>query len=153
MIPVFTLTIPEYKTGNIDKCRTDITHHYGLDCIPVTYIENSPDFELTILRLRDFIRSYFNHEKLCIRGVSIFEHNRVNETALKTDELIQLIIHHGHDRYNPNIIGCKYNNIEHLHIDIFAYDVIPYIDDDDLTYFFFNHFIGSDLLKTKSRVW
>ncbi|MHB1154679.1 MAG: hypothetical protein ACYC00_20420, partial [Eubacteriales bacterium] len=133
MKPVFTLKIPEYKTGSVDIYRTDITRHYDLDGIPVTYIENSPNFELTALCLRDFLRGCFKHEKLCIRGVSISEHNRVNNTALKTDELIQIINNHGHDRYNPNIIGCKYNNIEDLHIDIFAYDVIPYIDDDDLT--------------------
>lgn len=136
MIPVFTLKIPEYKTGNIDKSCTGITCHYGLDGIPVTYIENSPNFELTALCLRDFIRDCFKHERLCIRGISISEHNRVNNTALNTDELVQIVIHHGHDRYNPNIIRCKYNNIENRHIDIFAYDVIPYLDDDDLTYFF-----------------
>lgn len=136
MIPVYILKIPDYKTGKIDKCRTDITRHYDLDGILVTYIENSPDFNLTALRLRDFIRDYFNNEKLCIRGISMSEHNRVNDTALKTDELVQIIINNGHDRYNSNIIRCKYNNIEQLHIDFFAYDVIPYIDDDDLTYFF-----------------
>ena len=136
MIPVYLLECPEYKTGEIDNSRTDTVFHYGLEGIPVTYIENQPGFDYTAMRLRDFLRSLFSHEKLCIRGVSISEHNRANGSSLSVDALIQIITDIGHDRYNPEIAGNKYDNLENLHIDIFAYDVLPDCDDNDLTYFF-----------------
>jgi hypothetical protein len=136
MIPVYTLVLPEYKIGGIDPSRTDTTRHYGLNRIPVTYIENAPDFETAAQRLRDFIRRYCGSGNLCIRGISLSEHNRVNGTAISADTLIDIIVNTGHDRYNPEIAGNRYCNIEKLNIDIFAYDVIPFYDDDDLTYFF-----------------
>ncbi len=136
MIPVYHLECPEYKTGKIDSTRTETVSHYGLEGIPVSYLQNQPDFDFTAMRLRNFLRGLFSREKLCIRGISISEHNRVNGSLLNTDELIEIIKDIGHDRYNHEIAGNKYGNLENLHIDIFAYDVLPDCDDNDLTYFF-----------------
>jgi hypothetical protein len=136
MIPVYNLSLPKYKTGNINKSKTDTASHYGLEDIPVTYIENSPDFDITAHCLRDFLRKKFIGDRLCIRGISIIEHNRVNGTSFINDDLIKIIINTGHDRYNPEVRGDRYDNFENRRIDIYAYDVIPFLDDNDLTYFF-----------------
>ncbi|MDD4773624.1 MAG: hypothetical protein PHZ09_08460, partial [Eubacteriales bacterium] len=63
MISVFEIKMPEYKEYKIDnieeKCKYK-TRFYDLEDIPVTYIENSPDFDVTALRLRDFLRKYYS---------------------------------------------------------------------------------------------
>lgn len=136
MISVYNLNIPEYKIQKT-KCNLDEkVSYYNLDNIPIFYIKNQPDFDSTALYLRNFIRDKFEYKRYCIRGVSLKEHNRINNTELDTDLLIAIIKSTGYDRYNPNIFGKRYENEENQPIDFFAYDVVPFSDDNDLTYFF-----------------
>lgn len=136
------ITFPRY---NLDKLPPDAMNsrkieYYGLSGIPEDYVSHAPDFGQTADTLRDCLRAAYPNRELCIRGVSLAEHNRVNRSNKSIDELIATVERLGHDRFDPSIAGQGYINEQNLRIDIFAYDVYPYVDDEDLIYFFMSFY-------------
>jgi len=96
--------------------------HYGLENVPVKYIESEPDFGTFEIELTNVLFDKFPQKKLCIRGVSLSEHNLLNGSALSVAELVEIIARDGSDRYNPNVAGDRYGNVENKRIDFFALD-------------------------------
>ncbi len=136
------INFPYYNLDKIGKSANTSpkTEYYGLKNIPCDYIEGSPDFQKTADTLRDYLRENYPNRELCIRGISMSEHNRINHTNLCADDLIGIISKIGHDRYRPDINGQGYENEQNKKIDFFAYDVFPCIDDSDLIYFFMSFY-------------
>ncbi len=116
--------------------RIDTVPHYGLPAIPRGYIAEAPDFDAVAVQLRDYLRQQYPQRPVCIRGVSVDEHNAHNGTSLSRDELVAIIGDVGHDRYRNDVVGKGYDNVENAEIRLFAFDVHPCVDDDDLMWFF-----------------
>ncbi len=136
------ITFPRY---NLDKLPPDAMNsrkieYYSLSGIPEDYVSHAPDFGHTADTLRDCLRAAYPNRELCIRGVSLAEHNRVNRSNKSIDELIATVERLGHDRFDPSISGQGYANEQNRKIDIFAYDVYPNVDDEDLIYFFMSFY-------------
>ena len=101
---------------------TTLKYHYGMENVPVKYIEAEPDFGAFETELTAFLFDKFPQKMLCIRGISLPEHNLLNESALSVSDLVGIIARDGTDRYNPNVAGDRYGNVENKRIDFFALD-------------------------------
>lgn len=137
------LALPGYKIGAVNTENAEMVSYYGLESIPKTYIDNAPDFQSAADTLRDYLRKCYPMRSLCIRGVDMAAHNRINGCSLGVDDLADIIGKTGSDRYNPAIPGDGYQNVENKPIDFFAYDVYPCKDDEDLIYFFMSFYYFS----------
>ncbi len=92
-IPVYTISLPEYGT------------------------DQEPDHEVVGKKVDDLIKKYFLGQYVAIRCVSSAEH-----PGKTTDEMIEIIQRLGHDHYDQNRKGDRYENNEGKTIDIFAFD-------------------------------
>ena len=136
------ITFPRYNLDKLppDAARSRKIEYYSLSGIPEDYVSHAPDFGQTADTLRDYLRAAYPNRELCIRGISLAEHNRVNSSTKTLDELIATVERLGHDRFDPSIAGQGYANEQNRKIDIFAYDVYPNVDDEDLIYFFMSFY-------------
>ena len=92
-IPVYRISLPEYTT------------------------DKEPDHEAVGKKADDFIKKYFLGQHIAIRCVSSGEH-----PDKTTDEMVGIIKRLGHDRYDPDRKGDRYENNEGKKIDIFAFN-------------------------------
>lgn len=92
-IPVYELHLPEYQ------------------------INEEPHHEAIGAKVDDFIKKYFVGEYVAIRCLGSSEH-----PGKSTDEVIEIIKTLGHDRYEANRQGDRYENNEGKKIDFFAFD-------------------------------
>ncbi len=92
-IPIFKLNIPEYK------------------------VDSQPDFAKIGTQIDKTIIDEFLGQKLVIRCLG-----SQNHPGKTLDELVDIILKLGTDRYDPSRIGDRYENIDNKHIDIFALD-------------------------------
>ena len=120
MIPVYQVTVPEYKfkkhSKKSKKISYAVTPWYGVD-IPQIYEENKPDFSKIGKKIDACLKRHFLGKKVAIRALGSEEHPKKS-----VDEVIKIIKRIGHDRYDPKRKGDRYKNIEKKHIDFFALD-------------------------------
>lgn len=84
--------------------------------IPDYTIDKQPDIEGIGKTLDERLKANFMGQSVLIRGIASSEHPQKTQ-----DELIEIIKATGSDRYDPNRIGDRYENIEGKHIDLFAF--------------------------------
>lgn len=84
--------------------------------IPYYSVETEPDYKSIGKLLDDEIKKHFMGKEILLRGIGSQQHP--NKTA---DEVIEIIKQTGTDRYDPQRIGDRYENIENKHIDLFAF--------------------------------
>lgn len=92
-IPVYTIHLPEYQ------------------------INAEPDHDAIGAKVDDFIKKHFMGQYVAIRCLGSSEH-----PGKSTDEMIEIIKTLGHDRYDADRAGDRYENKEGKKIDFFAFD-------------------------------
>lgn len=98
-IPVYEIHLPEYQ------------------------VDTEPDHEAVGAKVDDFIKQHFIGQHIAVRCLGSCEH-----PGKTIDEMVEIIKKLGHDRYDPNREGDRYENNEGKKIDIFAFDY--HIDKD-----------------------
>lgn len=91
-VPVFTVHLPEYK------------------------VDKEPDHKTIGKVIDDCLKEHFLGQTVVVRGLSSGEH-----PGKSVDELVEIIKRSGTDRYDPERVGDRYENIQGKHIDLFAY--------------------------------
>lgn len=91
VVPVFTVNLPEYK------------------------VDTEPNHKVIGKIVDDCLREHFLGQTVVVRGLSSDEHQK------SVDELIEIIKRSGTDRYDPERVGDRYENIKDKHIDLFAF--------------------------------
>ncbi len=128
VIPVFTVSVPEYQVRKYDSDgRVFEVPNYGIE-IPEIYEDNKPNFEKYGRIIDGCLKEHFLGKKVAIRVLGSCEHP--NRTQ---DELIEIIKEIGHDRYDADRTGDRYENIENKEIEIFA--MPPYVVKENEEYF------------------
>ncbi len=119
-IPVYPVSVPEYnlKIHRPDSETIDYpgTPWYTIK-IPKVYWENQPDFEKIGSKIDQSLMKHFQGKNVAIRALSSAEHK-----GKSSSDMIKIIKELGHDRYDLNRKGDRYENIENRHIDFFALD-------------------------------
>ncbi len=92
-IPVYELSLPEYQ------------------------VNTEPNHEVIGDKVDNFIKEHFMGQYIAIRCLGSCEH-----PGKTVDEMIETIKKLGHDRYDPQRKGDRYENNEAKQIDIFAFD-------------------------------
>lgn len=85
--------------------------------IPEYTIHKDPDIELIGRKLDQLLCSKFSGKEVLLRGVASSEHK-----SKTISELVEIIRSTGTDRYDPEIVGDRYDNVDGRDIDIFAFD-------------------------------
>jgi hypothetical protein len=91
-VPVFTVDVPQYQ------------------------VISEPDHDAVGRIVDSEIRRHFSGRMVVVRGIGQQDHP--DKTV---DELVDIIVCHGTDRYDPSRKGDRYENIEGKHIDLFAF--------------------------------
>lgn len=84
--------------------------------IPDYDVKVEPDYKSIGKLIDDELKKHFMGKKILLRGIGSQQHP--NKTA---DEVIEIIKRTGTDRYDPERIGDRYDNIENKPIDLFAF--------------------------------
>lgn len=84
--------------------------------VPEYIVENEPNHKAVGQLVDEIIKNNFAGQTVVVRGLSSKAHP--DKTA---DELIEIITRQGTDRYDPERIGDRYENINGKHIDLFAF--------------------------------
>lgn len=84
--------------------------------IPDYDVKDEPDYKAIGKLIDDGIKNNFIGKRILLRGIGSQQHP--DKTA---DEVIAIIKQTGTDRYDPERIGDRYENIENKHIDLFAF--------------------------------
>ncbi|KAA3637959.1 MAG: hypothetical protein DWQ02_05840 [Bacteroidetes bacterium] len=133
-IPVFRVTVPEYKLKTFEDPSEKMdyagTPWYNIQ-IPKVYWDNRPDFQSIGAQIDVCFKKHFLGKNVAVRTLSSEEH-----PGKSRSELIEIIQEIGHDRYDPNRKGDRYENIDNLSIDFFAIDFK--VEEQDV---YFEHFI------------
>jgi hypothetical protein len=88
---VFTVHLPDYK------------------------VDNEPGHKAIGKVVDNCLREHFLWQTVVVRGLSSGEHQ------MSVDELIEIIKRSGTDRYDPERVGDRYENIQGKYIDLFAF--------------------------------
>lgn len=120
MIPIYQVTVPEYKfkrySNNSKKIDYAATPLFNIK-VPKSYLDNAPDFEKIGAKVDNCLKRHFLGKSVAVRVLSSEEHK-----GKSLDKLINIIKKLGHDRYNPEKKGDRYENLDNKHIDFFALD-------------------------------
>ncbi len=92
-IPTYTIHLPEYT------------------------VDKEPDHDAVGAKVDNLIKQHWLGDYISVRCISSQEH--IGKT---TDEMIEIIKQLGHDHYNADRKGDRYENNESKKIDIFAFD-------------------------------
>jgi hypothetical protein len=84
--------------------------------VPEYQVNTEPDYKAIGKIVDNELRKHFTGRTIVARGIGSSEHP--NETI---DELVEIIKRAGTDRYDPNRIGDRYENIQGKHIDLFGF--------------------------------
>ncbi len=87
--------------------------------IPDYTVNEEPDYKAVGKIIDDQIKKRFMGKSILLRGVSSQEHS-----DRTTEDIIEVIKRTGTDRYDPNRVGDRYENIENKHIDLFAFQAV-----------------------------
>ncbi len=93
MIPVYEISVPEYT------------------------VNKEPDWSNIGKKIDEKIKKHFLGKKVVIRCLGSQDHR-----GKSIDDVIRIIKELGTDRYDPNILGDRYENIENKKIDFFGLD-------------------------------
>jgi len=119
-IPVYQITVPEYKLKTFKQTSKKLdyarTPWYNIK-IPQVYWDNKPDFEKIGSKIDNTLKKHFLGKKVAIRVLGSEEHK-----GKSISEMIKIIKKLGHDRYDPTRKGDRYENLDNHHIDFFALD-------------------------------
>jgi hypothetical protein len=119
-IPVYQVTVPEYKLKTFRQTSKKLnyagTHWFDIK-IPQVYWDNKPDFEKIGSKIDACLKKHFIGKKVAVRVLGSEEHK-----GKSVAEVIKIIKKLGHDRYDPNRKGDRYENLDNHHIDFFALD-------------------------------
>ncbi|HIH24295.1 TPA: hypothetical protein HA251_04645 [Candidatus Woesearchaeota archaeon] len=85
--------------------------------IPKFYVDNKPDFARIGERIDICLKRHFLGRNVAVRVLGSQEHS-----GKSVDDLITIIKRLGHDRYDPDRTGDRYENIDGKRIDFFALD-------------------------------
>lgn len=91
LIPTYTIDLPQYQ------------------------VTTEPDHKAVGKLVDAEIKKHFLGQTVVVRGLSSVAHGKSQA------KLVELIKHHGTDRYDPSIQGDRYENIQSKHIDFFAF--------------------------------
>jgi hypothetical protein len=85
--------------------------------LPSYRVDSSePDHNAIGKIVDDSLRQYFEGQTLIVRGISSAEH-----PGKSAEDIINIIKKTGTDRYNPEKMGDRYENIQKKQIDLFAF--------------------------------
>lgn len=84
--------------------------------VPQYVVDTEPDHKVIGKIVDEVIKSNFAGQTIIVRGLSSIAHP--DKTL---DELVKAIQQEGTDRYNPERVGDRYENIKRKHIDLFAF--------------------------------
>jgi hypothetical protein len=90
-IPVYSLMLPQYQ------------------------VDTKPDHKAIGKAVDDELRKHFMGQMVGLRAIGSQEH-----PGKSIDELIGIIKRNGTDRYDPDRVGDRYDNVENKHIDLFV---------------------------------
>lgn len=93
--------------------------------IPTYTVDNPPDDKGIGKLVDDVLKELYLDKSVLVRAVASSEHK--DKTL---DELIEIISKTGTDRYDPNRMGDRYENVESKHIDLFAFPAVITKDSD-----------------------
>ena len=116
-IPVYQITISEYKIKVFKNVSNKTSYSYWGLPVPKEYKENKPDFELISSKIIKSLRKHFMGRRIGLRLLGSMEHSKKS-----MNDMIRIIKKIGHDRYDSNRIGDRYENIDNKKIDFFALD-------------------------------
>lgn len=120
-VPVYEVSVPDYKFKRFRKTSEKVEYQatpLWKIMIPKVYADNVPDFSKFGKKVDDALKKHFLNKRVVLRTLSSQEH-----PDKSADDLIKIIKALGHDRYDPNIKGDRYENREGKHIDIFGWDL------------------------------
>lgn len=83
--------------------------------LPQYRVDTEPDHSAIGKEVDAVIKEQFAGKTIVVRGISSTEHDK------SADELIDIIKRVGTDRYDPNRIGDRYENIRGKRIDLFGF--------------------------------
>jgi len=84
--------------------------------LPQYTIDEEPDHKAVGKIVDEVIKQNFGGQTVIVRGISSKAHS--DKTL---DELVEVIKQKGTDRYDPERVGDRYENIKGKHIDLFAF--------------------------------
>lgn len=116
MIPVYTITIPEYKLKFTSK-KKPLVEIENFGKISKFYADNVIGIKGIGSKIDKVLKKHFLGKYVVIRCVGSQEHK-----GKTVDDIIKIIKKIGTDRYDPNRKGDRYENIEGKHIDFFGLD-------------------------------
>lgn len=79
-------------------------------------VDSEPDYKAIGKLIDDELKKHFLGKKILLRGIGSQEHP--DKTV---DDLVQIIVNAGTDRYDQGRIGDRYENKENKRIDLFAF--------------------------------
>ena len=85
--------------------------------LPKYHHDAKPDDVAIGAKIDDEIKRRFEGQHLGVRCITLSDH-----PGKSVDEMIDIIQSIGHDRYDPNRPGERYENNEGKHIDLFCFD-------------------------------
>ena len=133
-IPVYKVKVSEYKLEAFKDLSAQLdyagTPWYNIR-IPKVYWDNRPDFQSIGAKIDVCFKKHFMGRNVAVRALSSGEH-----PGKSRSDMIEIIQAIGHDRYDPNRKGDRYENIDNFPIDFFAIDFK--VEEQDV---YFEHFI------------
>ncbi|MCW1908388.1 MAG: hypothetical protein KIH63_003540 [Candidatus Saccharibacteria bacterium] len=87
--------------------------------IPGYTVDIEPDYRATGSVIDDAIKMHFMGQKILLRGAGSQQHQDKS-----VNELIEVIISTGTDRYDPERHGDRYENVANKLIDLFAFSAV-----------------------------
>lgn len=112
-IPIYEVQAPDYVFNDIAIGNKTISTPYGN--IPIEYEANKPDFSTIGQPVDECLKKHFLGKRVLIRALGSQEH-----VGKSVDDLIRVVCEQGYDRYDPQRVGDRYENVEGKHIDLFA---------------------------------
>ncbi|MGB4768799.1 MAG: hypothetical protein WBP22_06130 [Candidatus Saccharimonas sp.] len=92
--------------------------------IPFYTVDSEPDDQAIGKIIDEKLKNQFPGKKVVVRAVASSEH-----PGKTVDELVEIIVQTGTDRYDPDRTGDRYENIEGKHIDLFGFLADAGLDD------------------------
>lgn len=87
--------------------------------LPHYNVVEEPNHDIIGEEVERLIEEQFLGRKIAIRAIGSMKHNGKSQ-----DELVEIIRKLGYDRYDPNRVVDRYENIENKQIDFFALDFL-----------------------------
>lgn len=95
-------------------CYDIVMKHLSIN-LPQYTVEHEPDIDRISKAIDDVIKREFKGKSIVVRGIASSEH-----PGKSVQDLIGIISESGTDKYNPDRVGDRYENIDNKHIDLFG---------------------------------